>query len=193
MSDQPLRAGEAVVEPDAASAVERLSEGVYRTSSPEGTWALGAVLGPLLVDGDLVILSGDLGAGKTNLTKGVAAALGVVEAVTSPTFNIQAIHEGTGLTLYHFDLYRMEDPEQLGDAGVLDVAGVEGASLVEWGEAFADDLGDERLDVAIVRDPSANGVEPSRTFTLTPHGSRGPALLASFDTSVRTLLESLHD
>ena len=71
-------------------------------------------LAPLLVAGDVVLLSGDLGAGKTQLTKGVAEGLGVAEPVTSPTFNILLVHQGR-LPLYHFDLYRLERADELED------------------------------------------------------------------------------
>jgi tRNA threonylcarbamoyladenosine biosynthesis protein TsaE len=134
-------------------------------------------------EGDLVILTGDLGAGKTNLTQGVARALGVSEPVTSPTFNILAIHEGDDLTLYHFDLYRLEDVDQLGDAGVLDIAGVEGVSLVEWGEPFAPLLGDDRLEVAISRVGQGAG-EPARQIQVTGCGERGRALAQAWDKAV---------
>lgn len=156
----------------------------YLSLSTEATQALGSLLGALLEEGDLVILTGDLGAGKTQLTKGVAAAMGVDDAVTSPTFNLMAVHHGRDLDLFHFDLYRLDDPDQLGDAGVLDVAGVEGASLVEWGEDFADDLGDERLDITISRVAGEAHGEPVRSLELTGHGVRGAALAEALDDAV---------
>lgn len=169
--------------------LRRQGPGRYVTDQAAGTQLLGRLLGGKLEEGDLLVLSGDLGAGKTNLVKGVAAALGVTEPVTSPTFTIQSVHQGAGLTLYHFDLYRLDDPAQLGDAGVLDVAGVEGASLIEWGEAFADYLGEERLDVAVCRDQSCPpGQEPPRVFSLVPHGRRAQTLLADLDAAVVEVL-----
>lgn len=168
----------------AMAGLTRVGEGRYASTSAEATRALGALLGALLGEGDLVILTGDLGAGKTQLTKGVAAALGAEGDVTSPTFNIMAVHRGEALDLYHFDLYRLDDADQLGDAGVLDVAGVEGASLVEWGEAFADDLGDERLDVVISRAPVEGGAEPARLVEVRGVGERGAELARALDAAV---------
>lgn len=165
------------------SDLTRPSDSCYLSTSPFATQELGVLLGRCVREGDLVILTGDLGAGKTNLTQGVARALGVSEPVTSPTFNILAIHEGDDLTLYHFDLYRLEDVDQLGDAGVLDIAGVEGVSLVEWGEPFAPLLGDDRLEVAISRVGQGAG-EPARQIQVTGCGGRGRALAQAWDKAV---------
>ncbi len=163
----------------------RTGFGTYVSTGAEATQALGELLGALLEEADLVILTGDLGAGKTQLTKGVARALGCAGDVTSPTFNIMAQHPGDELDLYHLDLYRLDNPDQLGDAGVLDIAGVEGASLVEWGEAFADELSDERLDVTISRAPVEGGAEPARIIEVRGSGERGRALAAALDAAVR--------
>ncbi|MEY8437299.1 tRNA (adenosine(37)-N6)-threonylcarbamoyltransferase complex ATPase subunit type 1 TsaE [Atopobiaceae bacterium 24-176] len=167
-----------------AAGLTRREAGTYVSACAEATQALGELLGGLLAEADLVILTGDLGAGKTQLTKGVARALGCAGDVTSPTFNIMVQHSGERLDLYHFDLYRLDDPDQLGDAGVLDTAGVEGASLVEWGEAFADELGDERLDVAISRAPVEGGAEPARVIEVRGLGERGCELAAALDAAV---------
>ncbi|TLM81171.1 MAG: tRNA (adenosine(37)-N6)-threonylcarbamoyltransferase complex ATPase subunit type 1 TsaE, partial [Actinobacteria bacterium] len=83
-------------------AVARIS-----TESDTATRACGQALAPLLDAGDVLLLSGDLGAGKTQLTKGIGVGLGVAEPVTSPTFNILLVHEGR-IPLYHFDLYRLD-------------------------------------------------------------------------------------
>lgn len=161
---------------------------VCHSSSAEETRQLGEALGACLEPGDVLVLTGDLGAGKTQLTKGIATALGISAEITSPTFAIQAIYEGTAgvassaagepLPLYHFDLYRLDDPDQLGDAGVWDVLGGDGVCVLEWGEQFLDDLGDERLDVIIERDDAAalEGEEPSRTLTFNPCGARAQQL-----------------
>ena len=174
----------ATCENGSLAGLSRREAGTYVSACAEATQALGELLGAQLCEGDLVILTGDLGAGKTQLTKGVARALGCEGDVTSPTFNIMVRHPGDRLDLYHFDLYRLDDPDQLGDAGVLDIAGVEGASLVEWGEAFADDLGDERLDVTISRAPIEGGAEPARIIEVRGLGGRGRALAAALDAAV---------
>ena len=171
------------------SEITRTQEGCYLSTSAEATQELGSLLGQCVHEGDLVILTGDLGAGKTNLTQGVAKTLGVAEPVTSPTFNILAIHEGDDLTLYHFDLYRLEDEDQLGDAGVLDIAGVEGVSLVEWGEPFAPLLGDDRLEVTISRVGQGAG-EPARQIQASGHGERGHQLAQAWDQAVERALSS---
>lgn len=154
------------------------------TSSAETTRALGKMLGEHLLPGDVLVLTGDLGAGKTQLTKGIAQALGISVEITSPTFAIEAMYEGTGadgepLPLYHFDLYRLDDPDQLGDAGVWDVLGGDGVCVLEWGEQFIDELGDERVDIIIERtnEPGDDGVEPARMVRFVPFGQRACELV----------------
>ena len=146
----------------------------FRTRTANETIELGRRIGAVLRDGDVLVLNGDLGAGKTQLTKGIADALGVVESVTSPTFTIQMVYEGSELELCHFDLYRLEDPEQLDDTGLFDVLGADGVCVIEWGDKFADQLGDERLDVFLTRmdDEAAVGEEPARSVRLVAHGPR---------------------
>ena len=142
-----------------------MSEKSFRTASRDQTIALGERLGRLLRAGDVLILTGDLGAGKTQLTKGIAAGMGVTDDVTSPTFTIEMVYEGSELPLYHFDLYRLEDPDQLEDTGIFDVLGADGVCSIEWGEQFADEIGDARVDVFLVR--------------LVAHDARGEELLAA--------------
>jgi len=146
----------------------------FVTRSTEETIALGRRLGALLDEGDVLVLTGDLGAGKTQLTKGIAAGMGVADDVTSPTFTIQMVYDGTELPLYHFDLYRLDDPDQLDDTGLFDVLGGDGPCVIEWGEQFVEQLGDERLDVFVTRldDQAAVGEEPARLVRLVPHGER---------------------
>ena len=150
----------------------------FVTRSTEETIDLGKRLGKLLGEGDVLVLTGDLGAGKTQLTKGIAAGMGVEDDVTSPTFTIQMVYEGSELPLYHFDLYRLDDPDQLDDTGLFDVLGGDGPCVIEWGEQFAEQLGDERLDVYLVRmdDEAAPGEEPARLVRFVPHGVRARAI-----------------
>lgn len=170
--------------------LERLGAGRYRSGSREDTARLGELLGAALLPGDVVVLTGDLGAGKTCLTGGVARGLGDLGPVTSPTFTIMCVHDGGRLPLYHFDLYRLEDPAELDDVGIYDLLEADGACLVEWGELFAEELGDERLDVAVLRDENgAHGVgEPARLVELRPHGSRAEELAAAVDAAVLAAL-----
>ena len=99
---------------------EKTAAGTYVSTTTEQTIALGQILGKLLQAGDVLVLTGDLGAGKTQFTKGIAAGMGVKDDVTSPTFTIEMVYEGTLMPLYHFDLYRLNDPDQLEDTGLYD-------------------------------------------------------------------------
>ena len=81
----------------------------------------------------MLVLTGDLGAGKTQLAKGAAAGMGVRDDVTSPTFTIEMVHDGADMPLYHFDLYRLDDPGHLEDVGLYDALGSDGPCLIEWG------------------------------------------------------------
>ena len=153
----------------------------FVTGSREETIALGEKIGRVLEAGDVLVLTGDLGAGKTQITKGIAAGMGVVGDVTSPTFTIEMVYEGAEMPLYHFDLYRLDDPDQLEDTGIFDVLGADGVCSIEWGEQFAEEIGDARVDVFVTRleDEAAPGEEPPREVRLVAHDARGEALLAA--------------
>ncbi len=170
--------------------LERVGEGRWRSASEAATRRFGELLGALLEEGDVVILEGELGAGKTQLAKGVACALGAKGEVTSPTFNLLVSHLGGRIPLHHLDLYRLDpssDSEELGEAGAWDVVGEDGASLVEWGAPFAEQLCPERLEISLVREdvaPSLAGgldVEPARTIDVCGVGARGEALARALD------------
>lgn len=162
---------------------EHTNRGVFISHMPAETVELGRALGRLLRPGDVLVLTGDLGAGKTQLTKGIADELGINEDITSPTFTIQMCYEGADFPLYHFDLYRLDDPTQLEDTGLLDVLGGDGVCVVEWGEQFADELGDEYLTVEISRmdEGVTPGEEPPRTLRLIPRGGRAAELVDELD------------
>ena len=158
-----------------------MGERSFVTSSRDETIALGEKIGRALRPGDVLVLTGDLGAGKTQLTKGMAAGMGVTDDVTSPTFTIEMVYEGTEMPLYHFDLYRLDSPDQLEDTGIFDVLGGDGVCSIEWGEQFADEIGDARVDVFVTRldDEAAPGQEPPREVRLVAHDARGEGLLAA--------------
>lgn len=118
------------------------------TENDAETRRAGEELAYLLCAGDVVVLSGDLGAGKTQLTKGIALGLDVSEPVTSPTFNILLVHEGR-LPLYHFDLYRLDSAEQLEDLDYFGTLEADGVSVVEWGDRFAVAMPEDHLLVTI--------------------------------------------
>jgi tRNA threonylcarbamoyladenosine biosynthesis protein TsaE len=105
----------------------------YYTRSPEDTLSLGKKLGQELKDGDIVALYGGLGAGKTVFAKGIASGLGIEEEVTSPTFTLLKSYEGR-LKLYHFDLYRIEEEEELAQTGFYDYLGGDGVCIIEWAD-----------------------------------------------------------
>lgn len=118
----------------------------------EAMEALGARLAALLRAGDVVLLNGELGAGKTTLTRGLGAALGARGAVTSPTFVLARTHpslEG-GVPLVHVDAYRLGGFAELDDLD-LDASLDESVTIIEWGEGLAEGLSDDRLEVIISR------------------------------------------
>lgn len=123
----------------------------YCSNSVEETEALGAALAARLRPGDVVAYTGDLGAGKTAFTRGIARGLGIPEWVTSPTFTIVNEYEGGRLPLFHFDMYRLGDPEELFDIGWEDYLARGGVCAVEWSENVADALEDEPIRVDIRR------------------------------------------
>ena len=112
--------------------LEKTAAGTFVSTTTEQTIALGQALGKLLQAGDVLVLTGDLGAGKTQLTKGIAVGMGVTDDVTSPTFTIEMVYEGTTMPLYHFDLYRFSYPEEWQDAGLDDFFSGNHVNLIEW-------------------------------------------------------------
>lgn len=103
-----------------------------RTESAEETRALGVRLAAELRAGDVILLEGPLGAGKSELARGIAQGMGVRETVTSPTFTILNVYSGERLPLYHFDWYRLESAEELYEMGMDEYLGGDGVALVEW-------------------------------------------------------------
>lgn len=160
-----------------------MRETSFETASREGTIDVGRRLGRLLGPGDVLVLTGDLGAGKTQLTKGIASGMGVRDEVTSPTFTIEMVYEGAEMPLCHFDLYRLDDPEQLEDTGIYDVLGADCVCVIEWGEQFAEEIGDARLDVFVTRleGSAGEGEEPRREVRVVAHDARGEALVEALE------------
>lgn len=128
--------------------------------------ALGRRLAPVLAPGDLVLLTGGLGAGKTTLAQGVGAGLGVRGPVLSPTFVIARVHRGGRVPLVHVDAYRLGSVAELDDLD-LDASLHEAVTLVEWGGGLAERLATDRLEVRI--EPAADDV---RSVTITAYGDR---------------------
>ncbi len=134
----------------------------------EDTRSFGEHLARLLDRGDLVILTGDLGAGKTTLTQGIGDGLGVRGPITSPTFVIARVHPslGDGPVLVHVDAYRLGGAAELDDLD-LDTEIDEAVTVVEWGEGLAESLSVDRLEIRIERTDADR-----RTVTVTPVGPR---------------------
>ena len=116
----------------------------------EQTQRLGMSLGACLRAGDVVLLHGEMGAGKSVLTRAAARGMGIDGPVPSPTFTILNIHEGTQLRLYHFDLYRLEGVDALYEMGLEEyIPASDGASMIEWPEMAPEAMPEDRLDITI--------------------------------------------
>jgi tRNA threonylcarbamoyladenosine biosynthesis protein TsaE len=130
----------------------------------DDTRALGEALAALLRPGDLVVLAGPLGAGKTALTQGIGAGLGVGEPVTSPTFVIARVHSRGRIPLVHVDAYRLGSVADVDDLD-LDASAENSVTVVEWGEGLVEQLADEHLVVQLERRD-----DEVRVARLVPHG-----------------------
>jgi tRNA threonylcarbamoyladenosine biosynthesis protein TsaE len=124
------------------------------THSAEETIAFGRTLAELLTPPKLVLLRGDLGAGKTTLVKGIAAAFDAAaeEDVTSPTFTLVHEYRGPRANLYHIDLYRIDTPRELETLGLEDLRSENGILLIEWGEKFPRLQQDRDVEIALERE-----------------------------------------
>ena len=136
----------------------------YISNSAQETEALGERLAARLRPGDVIAYTGDLGAGRTAFTRGLARGLGVADRVTSPTFTIVNEYEAGRLPLFHFDLYRMDSPEELFDIGWEDYLARGGVCAVEWSENVADALERDTVRVDIRR----GGEESRRVISVEP-------------------------
>jgi tRNA threonylcarbamoyladenosine biosynthesis protein TsaE len=123
----------------------------FKTASAAETRALGAEFGSRLVGGEVVLLCGDLGAGKTQFAKGVAAALGVAAEIASPTFILSARYAGR-LPLVHYDLYRIRSAAELREIGFLESDDPSEIALVEWGDRVAAPAGAVRIVFSVAPD-----------------------------------------
>lgn len=134
------------------------------SSSFEETLELGFKIGKVLKPGDIVALNGDLGAGKTSISKGIARALGIKDVITSPTYTIVSEYEGN-IPLYHMDMYRIDGIEEFELLGVDELLFGQGVSLIEWSERIAEYLPDDckTLNISILengqRKISLEGIE----------------------------------
>jgi tRNA threonylcarbamoyladenosine biosynthesis protein TsaE len=142
------------------------------THNAEATRGLGRAIGERLEPGDVVTLSGELGAGKTVLAQGLGAGLGVEEPVSSPTFAL--VHEYRGrLPVWHLDVYRLRSLDELADLSWDDLLASGGVLLIEWPERIAAALPAERLDITLEYGPG-----DSRQIKIAPRGERMQQLAA---------------
>lgn len=146
---------------------------VLRTRSVVETEELGSALARCLEAGDVVLLAGDLGSGKTTLTKGIARGLGVTETVTSPTFTLVKVYEcdrpaaskGAGIgRMMHADLFRLDHLKEVSDLGIGELSESDAVAVVEWGDVALSVLGFQSLLVTITHGED----EGERSFTLEP-------------------------
>jgi tRNA threonylcarbamoyladenosine biosynthesis protein TsaE len=135
--------------------------------SPERMRAVGVQLASLLEPGDLLILTGDLGAGKTLMTQGIGVGLGVRGPVLSPTFVIARVHPDGRIPLVHVDAYRLGGMAEVDDLD-LDASLDDSVTVVEWGEGLVEELADARLAVHIARSIETE----DRVVTMTAYGDR---------------------
>ena len=138
-----------------------------RTTSVSETRELAAAVAKLIRPGDVLVLGGDLGAGKTAFTQGLGAALGVQEPMVSPTFTIERIYDAD-LRLHHLDVYRLEHLHEALDLGLDEALDDGDVLIVEWGEAISGVLGGDHL---LVRLALADG-DTEREVTFAVHGAR---------------------
>ena len=125
---------------------------VYETNGPEETMRTGRMLGESAAPGQVYALVGDLGVGKTVFTKGFAEGLGIEEPVNSPTFTILQIYEEGRLPLYHFDVYRIEEPAEMEEIGLDEYIDGDGVCLIEWAGRIEELLPEDVIVVFIEKD-----------------------------------------
>jgi len=153
----------------------------FNTHSAQETRNLGEQVGACIHAGDVLLLTGDLGAGKTQFAQGFACALGIKDQVISPTFNILLVHEGRDITLNHWDLYRLDHADELIDLDYFALVESDAVSLVEWGDKFDDTYLDADVELRFIRDG-----ECERTIEAKAFSNRGSELLTDVCAVCRT-------
>lgn len=122
---------------------------VAQTSSVEETRDLASALAPLVRPGDLFVLAGDLGAGKTAFAQGLGRGLGVTERITSPTFTLVHVYDGGRLPMHHLDVYRLDQLSEATDLGLPEMLDDGGVVLIEWGDAITPVLPHDYLEARL--------------------------------------------
>ena len=149
------------------------------TKSADDTRELGAALAGLVEPGDIVLLAGDLGAGKTTFTQGFGRALGIETPITSPTFTLLRQYGECVPPLLHADVYRIDELQEVVDLGLAELIDEGAVAVVEWGDMAAPVLGPNFLEVRIEFGGSGSGDDDERRFVLRPVGSRWVARSAA--------------
>ena len=126
---------------------------IIETNTPQETFCVGKKIGENARPGQIYTLTGDLGVGKTVFTQGVAAGLGITEPISSPTFTIIQEYETGRLPLYHFDVYRIGDVEEMDEIGYEDCFYGDGVCLIEWSSLIREILPEHAVHVQIEKDP----------------------------------------
>lgn len=151
------------------------------TSSPEQTWRIGELLGKMLAPGDTICLYGDLGAGKTSISYGIALGLEVRDQyITSPTFTFVNEYQGR-VPLYHIDLYRLNDPVELENIGFDEYIDSDGVTVIEWADRAEDELPVERLSIYL-----SHVDNHSREIGFLAEGERYEKLLEELKQNLKT-------
>lgn len=125
----------------------------FITQSVDETFQIGEKIGALLCPGDIICLIGDLGTGKTHLTKGIASGLDIDDYITSPTFTIVNEYQGR-LKLYHFDVYRVNDPDEIYAIGFDEYIFSNGVSVIEWADYIEELIPKDRISIEIKKIPT---------------------------------------
>ena len=155
------------------------------TKSADDTRELAAAIATVVKTGDVILLAGDLGAGKTTFTQGFGRALGVEEPITSPTFTLMNHYAGRDeITVLHADVYRLDHLQEIVDLGLNELVDERAVALVEWGDVAEPVLPKDFLEIRIAYSETDADTDDSRTFVLRPVG-------ASWNARARLLAEAI--
>ncbi len=142
----------------------------FIVNSVEQTFNIGKQIGALVNPGDIICLTGDLGTGKTHISKGIALGLGIKEHITSPTFNIVNEYSSGRLGLNHFDVYRVNDPDEIYAIGFDEYIFSDKVSIIEWANYIEEIIPSEYLYINIKKTPEKG--ENFRKITIEAFGNR---------------------
>lgn len=151
----------------------------YQLNNVDETQGLAESIGKVLLSGDCLVLTGELGAGKTTFTKGLGIGLGIEQMIKSPTYTIVREYRKGRLPLFHMDVYRLE--EGAGDLGLEEYFEAEGVSVVEWGQMIAEELPSSYLEIIL----SYQEAEDSRKLVLKPVGERATELVSRIEKAIK--------